>query len=96
MSDKPIKVPFDPEKAALQAYPITDYQPLYFVADSFRSAQEKVREWAAGNLSRPFSVRYNPYTESIEILDTVQKIGRVAQSLKSELENVIDALKKLE
>ena len=49
-----------PEKAAIQEYPITNYQPLYFVADSFRSAQEKVREWAAANLSRPFAVRYNP------------------------------------
>lgn len=87
---------FDPEKAAVQEYPITNYQPLYFVADSFRSAQEKVREWAATNLSRPFAVRYNPYTESIEILDTVQKVGRVAATLKSELDCVIEALKKLE
>ena len=66
------------------------------MADSFCSAQEKVREWAAANLSRPFTVHYNPYTESIEILDTVQKVGRVAQNLKSELECVIDALKKME
>ena len=80
----------------MQEYPITNYQPLYFVADSFRSAQEKVREWTAANLSRPFAVRYNPYTESIEILDTVQKVGRVAQNLKDELEYVIEALKKLE
>ena len=96
MSDKPQKIMFDPEKAANQEYPITNYQPLYFVADSFNSAQEKVREWAAATLSRPFAVRYNPYTESIEILDTVQKVGRVAQTLKCELEYVIEALKKLE
>lgn len=96
MTNEPKKIPFDPEKAAVQDYPITNYQPLYFVADSFKSAQEKVREWAVANLSRPFAVRYNPYTESIEILDTVQKVGRIAQNLKSELEYVIEALKKLE
>ena len=96
LSDKPIKIPFDPEKAVHQDYPITNYQPVYFVADSFRSAQEKVREWSAANLSRPFTVRYNPYTESMEILDTVEKVGRVTQNLKNELECVIEALKKLE
>lgn len=66
------------------------------MADSFRSSQEKVREWAAANLSRPFAVHYNAYTQSIEILDTVQKVARVAQNLKGELEGIIEALNKLE
>lgn len=95
LTDEPKKLPFDPEKAANQEYPITNFQPLYFVADSFSSAQEKVREWAEANLERPFTVRYNPYTQSIEILDTVEKVVRVAQSLKGELDCVIDALNKL-
>jgi phenylalanine-4-hydroxylase len=43
LSEKPEKVPFDPEKAALTKYPITEYQPLYFVADSFKDATSKVR-----------------------------------------------------
>ena len=51
----------------LDRYPITEYQPLYFVAESFQSAQEKMRVFA-DTLSRPFSLRYNPYTQSIGIL----------------------------
>lgn len=43
LSEKPQHLPFDPSHAAIQKYPITEYQPLYYVADSFRSAQDKVR-----------------------------------------------------
>lgn len=34
---------FDPEKTALQSYPITTMQPVYYVADSFKSAKDKMR-----------------------------------------------------
>ena len=43
LTDKPQRVDFDPNQAALTKYPITEYQPTYYVADSFRSAQDKVR-----------------------------------------------------
>jgi len=43
LTDKPTHVPFDPAKAAVQEYPITTFQPLYFVAESFKDATEKVR-----------------------------------------------------
>jgi phenylalanine-4-hydroxylase len=43
VSSKPTHVPFDPAKAAVQPYPITSYQPLYFVAESFADAKDKVR-----------------------------------------------------
>jgi phenylalanine-4-hydroxylase len=94
MTDVPQKITFDPEKAASQSYPITSFQPLYFVADSFRSAQEKVREWAAVNLKRPFTVRYNPYTQAIDILDSVEKIAKVAQDIRTDLDYLIDSLNK--
>lgn len=34
--------PFEPEKTAMQKYPITEYQPVYFVAESFEDAKEKM------------------------------------------------------
>lgn len=43
LTDKPQILPFDPDKTCLQKYPITEYQPVYFVADSFENAKEKVR-----------------------------------------------------
>ena len=43
MTDKPQFKDFNPEKIAETEYPITKYQPIYFVAESFESAKEKVR-----------------------------------------------------
>jgi hypothetical protein len=34
---------FDPKVAALRAYEDSDYQPLYFVADSIFDAMQKLR-----------------------------------------------------
>ena len=43
MTDKPSVMPFEPEKIVVQEYPITEMQPVYFLADSFESAQEKLK-----------------------------------------------------
>lgn len=43
LTEKPKLMPFDPEKTSVQKYPITEYQPVYFVAESFEDAKEKVR-----------------------------------------------------
>lgn len=42
LSDKPMIKEFDPAVTGLQKYPITQYQPIYFVSDSFESAIEKM------------------------------------------------------
>ncbi|KAI9594619.1 Biopterin-dependent aromatic amino acid hydroxylase-domain-containing protein [Syncephalis fuscata] len=94
LTDKPEHRAFEPNKVALQKYPITEYQPVYFVADSFKDAKDKVREFAA-SLKRPFSVRYNPYTESIEVLDSKKKVQQYAQSIRTEMSNLCDAIERL-
>jgi phenylalanine-4-hydroxylase len=43
VSDKPTFIPFDPFCACIQPYPITTYQPIYFLAESFKDAKEKLR-----------------------------------------------------
>lgn len=42
LSGKPELRPFEPEKTGLQKYPITEYQPVYFVAESFEDAKDKM------------------------------------------------------
>jgi phenylalanine-4-hydroxylase len=79
LSDKPELRPFDPAKTAMQKYPITEFQPVYFVADSFKDAQEKVRDFAANSMNRPFSVRYNALTQTIEVLDN--KVSRIKRRI---------------
>lgn len=66
MSDAPELRPFDPFGAGLQDFPITTYQPIYYVAESFADAQEQMRVYAQ-SLDRPFGVRYNHYTQSLDI-----------------------------
>ena len=43
LTNEPELKPFDPEKTADQEYPITKFQPLYFVAESFKSAKDQMR-----------------------------------------------------
>ena len=43
LTDEPKVKPFEPEVTAEQEYPITTFQPIYFLADSFKSAKDKMR-----------------------------------------------------
>ncbi|KAJ1954499.1 hypothetical protein IWQ62_005742, partial [Dispira parvispora] len=94
LSDTPQRRPFDPSKTCVQKYPVTEYQPVYFVAESFNDAKEKVREFAK-SLKRPFDVRYDPYTQTIEVLDNKDKLVRYAQSIKSDMEILTHALETI-
>ena len=42
LSGKPDLRPFDPPVTGDQDYPITEYQPVYFVAESFADATSKL------------------------------------------------------
>lgn len=42
LSSQPELKPFDPEVTGVQEYPITEYQPTYFVAESFDDVKEKL------------------------------------------------------
>uniref|UniRef100_A0A4W3IAT0 Phenylalanine-4-hydroxylase n=1 Tax=Callorhinchus milii TaxID=7868 RepID=A0A4W3IAT0_CALMI len=82
LSDKPEIYPFDPERTTLHKYPVTNFQPIYFVAESFEDAKEKVRKYAA-TIPRPFSFRYNAYTQTIEVLDNIEQLKNLASSITS-------------
>jgi len=94
LSDKPDLREFNPAVTGLQKYPITEYQPIYFVAESFESAKKKMRDFAH-TIPRPFSVRYNPYTLSVETLDNQQQVLKVLDNLNDELSAVSHALKQM-
>jgi phenylalanine-4-hydroxylase len=70
-NEKPKLLRFDPFVASKQTYPITTYQPLYFVSDSFETAKEQMIEFA-GTLKKPFNVRYLPYTNSIDVDSNIE------------------------
>jgi len=61
----PQYLPWNPAVAAEFEYPITEYQPTYFVADSLADATEKLKEFSENQIVRPFRVSYLPYSQSI-------------------------------
>jgi len=95
VSDKPSVMPFDPFRASIQPYPITSYQPTYFLAESFKDAKEKLRQYAM-TIPRPFGVHYNPYTQSIEVIDGKEQIVNMVRTLRNDMDMVLDALRKTE
>lgn len=93
---QPALASFDPLMTSVTKYPITSYQPKYFVAESFADAKNKLtyafsqfaslvrvcRNWAS-TIPRPFQVRFNPYTQRIEILDSVPAVQGLVRDIKS-------------
>ncbi|XP_022654968.1 protein henna-like [Varroa jacobsoni] len=95
LSDKPEIRAFDPEVTGIQKYPITEYQPVYFVTDSFQQGQQKMREFAL-SIPRPFNVRYNPYTQQVELLNSTHQLEMLANDLSIEMSLLTSALKKIQ
>ncbi|KAJ1178398.1 hypothetical protein NDU88_003644 [Pleurodeles waltl] len=91
LSDEPEVREFDPDSVAVQPYQDQNYQPVYFVSESFGSAKEKLRSYAA-RIKRPYGVKYDPYTVSIEVLDNPNKIRQSLDGVKEELQALTDAL----
>lgn len=67
-------VHWDPVRAADQDYPITRYQPLYFVAHTLDDAKARMVTFCR-RLPRPFYARYNPTTQRIWVDRAVSRQG---------------------
>ncbi|RXM99974.1 Tryptophan 5-hydroxylase 2 [Acipenser ruthenus] len=94
LSDKASVKQFDPRTTCNQECLITTFQDVYFVSESFEEAKDKMREFAK-TIKRPFSVYFNPYTQSVEMLKDTRSIENVVQDLRSDLNTVCDALSKM-
>ncbi|KAJ3593104.1 hypothetical protein NHX12_005441 [Muraenolepis orangiensis] len=85
---------FDPMVTCNQECIITTFQDVYFVSESFEEAKTKMREFAK-TIRRPFTVRYNPYTQSVDVLKDTSSITTIVEDLRHELDIVGDALNRL-
>ena len=63
---------WDPDRAAARPYPVTAYQPLYFVAKSLHDARTRMRSFCE-SLPRPFHARLNPVAQSIWVDRAVRR-----------------------
>ncbi|XP_063986207.1 tryptophan 5-hydroxylase 1 [Diachasmimorpha longicaudata] len=85
---------FEPEVTCKQECIITAFQNAYYYTDSLEEAKEKMRAFA-NQIQRPFGVRYNPYTQSVEVLTDAQKITALVSELRGDLCIVSNALRKI-
>ncbi|KAJ8973194.1 hypothetical protein NQ317_000649 [Molorchus minor] len=94
LSDKPEHRPFDPATTAIQPYQDQEYQPVYYVAESIDDMKDKFRRWVS-QMSRPFEVRFNPHTQRVEVLDSVEKLDSLVHQLNTELLHLSNAINKM-
>lgn len=52
------------------------------------------RRWVS-KMSRPFEVRYNPHTQRVEVLDSVEKLDNLMNQLNLEILHLNTAFNKL-
>ncbi|KAL3884241.1 hypothetical protein ACJMK2_030459 [Sinanodonta woodiana] len=95
LTDKPELRPFEPLQTAEQKYPITEFQPVYYVAESFESSQAQMRAFAA-TIPRPFTVHYNPYTDSVEVITEKEQVIGLLRTIKGDLDLAEQALKMIQ
>lgn len=95
LSGTPELKPFDPATTSIQTYQDEDYQPIYFVAESFESAKEKLREYSK-TIKRPYDIKYEPFTQSLKIINEKSMIYEISQQLQSDLNIMQSALGKFE
>uniref|UniRef100_A0A8B9ZLM3 Biopterin-dependent aromatic amino acid hydroxylase family profile domain-containing protein n=1 Tax=Anas platyrhynchos TaxID=8839 RepID=A0A8B9ZLM3_ANAPL len=94
LSNKPEYKPFDPEVTAVHPYQDQAFQPVYFIAESFEDAKAKLQNYSM-KIKKPFSLHYDPFTSSVEILNTPQKVKRALSQMKEDLKNLCLALENL-
>uniref|UniRef100_A0A8C7RGE1 Tyrosine 3-monooxygenase n=1 Tax=Oncorhynchus mykiss TaxID=8022 RepID=A0A8C7RGE1_ONCMY len=94
LSNEPEYKPFNPEETAIQPYQDQTFQPVYFVSESFEDAKIKMRRYSS-SIQRPFSVRYDPFTCSLEVLDQPSKIQHALGQMRDDLKILQSALEKL-
>ncbi|KAG5845750.1 tyrosine hydroxylase 2 [Anguilla rostrata] len=94
LSNEPEYKPFNAEEAAVQPYQDQTYQPVYFVSESFEDAKAKLRRYSL-TIQKAFSVRYDPFTCSMEVLDQPGKIQNALSQMREDLKILHSALEKL-
>lgn len=85
---------FDADATCYEECIITSYQNAYYYTDSFEEVKDKLRAFTE-TIKRAFMVRYNPYTQAVEVLSNAKKITAVVSELRGDISIVSLALKKI-
>lgn len=94
-SGKPTLKEFVPEETAVEAYDDAEYQVTYYVAQSFEDAKMKVKQYAAKHLNRDYELAYDPYSNSVKVLNSLDCLDTYADSIKSDIMRLSQAIGKI-
>merc|ERR1712151_1046978 len=74
---RPNLKPFIPEDAAATSYPITTYQPTYFVGESLEDVKNKINGYCDG-MDKQFYPVYDPITGRVNPSRHVRRLARTS------------------
>ncbi|GFS15143.1 tyrosine 3-monooxygenase [Elysia marginata] len=93
LSDNVTVKPFDPPTTAVQEYKDDDLQPILFVVESFDDMMTKMRQYVA-TIERSYDVSYDPYTQSVNILDHNAALEGVSRGLQNDVDTLIHVMNR--
>ena len=93
LTDTPRKLDFDPGLMP-HDYPVTEYQPLYFVSESFDVAKEQVLNFMH-TLRRPYIVHYDAYTQCMDIVESKAQLEVLSRNSLAHISLVSSLVGKL-
>lgn len=94
-SNKPALKDFVPEETACEAYDDAEYQVTYYVAQSFDDAKVKIKQYAEKYLNRDYELAYDPYTCSIKVLDSLDRLDLYANQIKNDVMRLSSSITKI-
>lgn len=94
-SNVPALKEFVPEETAVESYDDAEYQVTYYVANSFDEAKEKIKTYASRHLNRDFELIFDPYTNSIMEMKSLDDLDLFAQHVEADAKRLSSAITKL-
>ncbi|GAA55473.1 tyrosine 3-monooxygenase [Clonorchis sinensis] len=95
LSDQSEKRPFDPNAAAIQPYNDVGYQPVYFVCERFDTMKQQLAEYIKTLVHPKLWPRYDPITDSLELLNMKQQCLDVLERLSNNISEMKIIVEKL-
>merc|ERR1712020_827506 len=74
---------------------VTSFQKRYFYTNTIEDAKVELRRLAS-SIKKPFELRYNPYTGSVDALTTSGQIMDLAKELRGDMFLISNAMRKIQ
>lgn len=94
-SEKAKYLPFQPKVTGVTKYPITTYQPVYFVCESFEDAKKIFLDYTK-TMKKDVAVRYNAYTQCVEVLNSFSVCKDITKQIENSIHSLQVALDRIE